>query len=169
MQIKECTYIDIPVLLDVSIQSYREHYPYLWHDDGEGYIRANFNYTQLENEMSDLNSVFFLLLEEKPIGILKVNIDKAVDKYTAGESLELERIYFIKEASGRGLGKETVDFVTKFAKQRNKKRVWLKTMDGSRAFSFYKKQGFSAIGETSLIYPNVRDEYANMIIFCKEI
>ena len=169
MQIRECTYRDIPLLLNVSIQSYREHYPYLWHDEGEGYIRENFNYKQLEKEMADINSVFFLLSEEKDLGILKLNIDKGINDHSADESLELERIYFIKEASGRGLGKETLDFVTEFAKQRNKKRVWLKTMDGSRAFRFYEKQGFSAIGETFLTYPNVREEYKKMIIFCKEI
>lgn len=169
MQITECTYADIPVLLDVYLQSYREHYPYLWHDGGEGYMRANFNYAQLEKELSDLNAAFFLLSEEKPIGILKLNIDKEVNEYTAEESLELERIYFIKEASGKGSGKETIDFVIDFAKKRNKKRVWLKTMDGSKAFVFYEKQGFNAIGETYLTYPNVREEFRKMIIFCKNI
>lgn len=170
MQIRECTYTDIPVLIGISIQSYREHYTYLWHDEGEHYIRTNFNYEKLETEMSDLNSVFFLLLSgQKPVGILKLNIDKGINEYTSGESLELERIYIISEASGKGVGKETIDFVVEFAKQRNKKRIWLKTMDGSRAVGFYKKQGFEWIGETFLNYPAMRDDFRKMIILCKEI
>lgn len=170
MQIRECTYNDIPALLEISIQSYREHYTYLWHDEGEGYIQANFNYQQLDKEMSELNSIFFFISSgQKRVGVLKLNIDKGINEYTPEESLEMERIYFIKEASGKGLGKETIDFVTAFAKQRNKKRIWLKAMDGSRAAGFYEKQGFASIGETYLTYPAIREEYKKMIIFCKEI
>jgi len=170
MEIRQCTYDDIPVLLDVSIRSYKEHYIYLWHDGGESYIRANFNYKKLENEMSDSNSVFFLVKSvQKTVGLLKLNLDKEIRDYTAEESLELERIYLIKEASGKGMGRKAVDFVTEFARQRNKKSIWLKTMDGSVASGFYEKQGFNVIGETYLNHPAIRDEYKKMIIFCKEI
>src|SRR5437868_6964485 len=117
MEIRQCTYNDIPLMQQISMQSYTEHYKYLWHDGGEGYIRAHFSMEQLEKEMSDVNSVYFLLFSmQAPVGILKLNVDKAIEEYTAEESLELERIYFIHEATGKGAGKETIDFVTAFAK-----------------------------------------------------
>jgi GNAT superfamily N-acetyltransferase len=170
MQIRECTYSDIPALIEISTRSYHQHYTHLWHDAGENYIYSNFSYEKIETEMSDLNAVFFLIFNgERPVGLLKLNVDKGINDYSPEQSLELERIYFVKESAGRGLGTKAIDFVTGFARQRNKRAIWLKTMDGSQALEFYKKQRFDVVGETELNYPGVRDEFKKMIILCKEI
>ncbi|MFI5185908.1 MAG: hypothetical protein ACHQF0_04245, partial [Chitinophagales bacterium] len=76
MQIKTCTQDDILQLVKISIQSYSEHYTYLWHDHGENYIQSNFNYDKLSDEISNPNSIFFLIqLRDKPVGLVKLNID----------------------------------------------------------------------------------------------
>jgi GNAT superfamily N-acetyltransferase len=165
MNVKACTTEDIGELIRVSIQSYQENYTYLWLDKGEGYVRDNFNFDKLYAEMANANSVFFLVYwEQKAVGYIKLNIDKGIDGFSAGESLELERIYFVREASGKGLGKGAIDFVMNFAKQRGKLVVWLKTMDSSDALDFYKKRGFEIIGETRVSFPNIIEEYSGMYV-----
>jgi len=165
LTIKNCTKEDINDLLQVARQSYQEHYPYLWFDEGEGYMQASFNSDKFDDELSNPNSAFFLLYEEdKPVGLIKLNINSATGSFSADTALELERIYFIKEAAGKGFGKVAIDFVLNFALQRNKRIVWLKAMDSSDAVEFYKKRGFQITGEFELSYPNLRPEFKRMYV-----
>lgn len=115
--------------------------------------------------MSDANSVFFLVYhDEKAVGIIKLNIDKGIGGFSAEEALELERIYFLKEASGKGLGKEAIDFVLNFARQRGKGVVWLKAMDTIAALEFYKRRGFQLIGESRVTFANIIEEFSGMVV-----
>ena len=165
LTIKTCTKEDINDLLQVARQSYLEHYTYLWFDEGEGYMQASFNFDKLDHELSNPNAAFFLLYEEdRPVGLLKLNINSATAGFSADTALELERIYFIKEAAGKGLGKAAINFVSNFALQRNKSIVWLKAMDSSAAVEFYKKRGFQITGEFELSYPHLRDEFKKMYV-----
>jgi len=170
MKVKICTAEDLGELVRVSTQSYREHYTYLWLDKGEGYVQNNFNLDKLYGEMSDTNSVFFLVYhEEKAVGIIKLNIDKGIDGFSVDAALELERIYFLKEASGKGLGKEAIDFVANFARERGKRVVWLKAIDTSAAMNFYKKRGFRIIAGTRVNYPNIIEELSGMVVMVLDL
>lgn len=170
MRVKKCTREDIGDLVRVSTQSYNENYTYLWHDKGVDYVRNNFNFDRLDTEMSDANSVFFLVYdEEKAVGMIKLNIDKEIGGFSADAALELERIYFVKEASGKGLGKEAIDFVSDFARQRGKTVIWLKTMDTSAALEFYKKRGFTIIGEARVSFPNIIEEFSGMRVMVLDL
>jgi ribosomal protein S18 acetylase RimI-like enzyme len=163
--IKPCTSEDLENLIKVLRQSYLEHYTYLWHDNGAWYMQASFNADRLQEELSNPNSAFFLLHDgQKFVGLIKLNVDSAIDGFSSDTALELERIYFIKEASGKGLGKEAINFVIDFARQRQKTVVWLKAMDSSDAVEFYKKRGFQVISDFELRLPNIKDEYRKMYV-----
>lgn len=165
MTIKNCTEEDINTLVEISKQSYLEHYTYLWVDDGAGYIQSNFNNYKLYKELSDQNSAFFLVHDgQKFVGLIKLNINSATDGFSADVALELERIYFIKEASGKGFGKKVIDFVLHFAKQKRKNIIWLKAMDSSAAVDFYKKMGFQITSVTELTYPHIKSEFKTMYV-----
>jgi len=170
MEIKICSKDDIDELVFISNRSYRDHYTYLWYDNGEDYIKSNFSYFKLNEELSDPNSIFYLIyFENKTVGYLKLNIDKAIEKYSSTVALELERIYFIKNAAGKGLGKLTIDFVFDYARKKNKTLVWLKAMDSSKAVDFYKKQDFFICNEYYLTFPTMKNEFKKILVMCKEI
>ncbi len=170
LTIKPCTKDDIDDLLKVARQSYLEHYTYLWHDQGTGYMQASFNTGKLHDELSNPNSTFFLLHDgQKFVGLIKLNINSPIAGFPADTALELERIYFIKEASGKGLGKEAINFVLSFARQRQKTVIWLKAMDSSIAVAFYKKRGFQIINEFDLRYPNLKEEYKRMYVMSLQL
>lgn len=170
IEYKVCSKEDITQLLAVAIQSYNEHYTHLWHDEGKSYVKNSFSNEQLSKEIDNSNAIFFhVLIDSAPVGFLKLNIDKAIDSYNSNEALELERIYFLKDAAGKGLGRETLSMITKFAKDRQKKAIWLKAMKGGNAQGFYKKQGFELIGETILTLPYIKEEHKGMVVMLKEI
>lgn len=170
MTIEICSEKDIPSLVNVSIQSYCEHYRYLWNDEGEAYIAENFSASNFRRQLDDKNVAMFLIYDEEvqPCGFLKLNIDKAYENYPADLSLELERIYLINKVSGKGYGKKAMDFVTSFAKNKNKKFIWLKVMDSSPAVNFYKKEGFGIIGKWRLQFPVMKEEFRGMHVMVKE-
>jgi GNAT superfamily N-acetyltransferase len=170
MTIKACSKEDIDLLLRVFLQSYREHYLYLWFDGGESYMRSNFSAERLNEELSDPNAAFFLAYDgDTPVGAIKLNIDKALGSYPAAAALELERIYFTREGLGKGLGKETIDFVEDFARRRNKSIVWLKAMDSSPAVKFYLKRNFRITGEAWLSFDAMKDEYKRMVVMVLDL
>jgi diamine N-acetyltransferase len=171
MTIKPCTPEDIPVLLKVSIQSYKEHYLHLWYDNGKKYIADNFNTGNFQSQLADKNVALFLIYDDQNMvaGFLKLNIDKGWENYDATSSLELERIYLINSVSGKGLGTKVLDFVTGFSKEKNKKYIWLKSMDTSSAVKAYERWGFKIISPWTLTFPEMKPEFRGMHVMLKEI
>jgi len=170
MEIKTCLERNITDLIRIAKTSYQDHYTYLWDDEGANYISSNFNVNQLQQELVNPNSQFYLLYYlEKLFGFLKLNLDSELKNYYSIEALELERIYFLKEATGKGLGKMVIEFVIDLAKKRNKNIVWLKAMDSSRSVEFYKRNQFEIVDEMILPYEFMKDEYRKIVTMIREI
>jgi diamine N-acetyltransferase len=165
-----CTAKDIPAILRVALQSYREHYPYLWTDRGENYIRNNFTAEILAREIETDKSYFYLLqVGDEPVGFLKINDEKPLAPYPAGECLELERIYLLQKVSGKGIGKQVVEFVLRLAAERSRSIVWLKAMDSSPARKFYEKMGFTSKEAYQLDFPYMKDEFRTILVMERSI
>lgn len=158
---------DIEVLQRVALQAYREHYLHLWYDGGEWYMHKNFSTEQLGKELNDSNAQFFIVYNDNvAVGFVKINIDAPFEN--ENNALELERIYFIKSARGKGIGTAAVQFVLALAESMGKKIVWLKVMDTSAAaIAFYKKPGFEICGTYHLDFPQMKEELRGMYIMKK--
>ncbi|WP_242927443.1 GNAT family N-acetyltransferase [Pontibacter vulgaris] len=168
--IAPCTTSDLYTLQDIAINSYGDHYLYLWYDGGMWYIDRSFSDNALKTDLADSNAAFFLIYNEGELaGFLKLNIDKELEGYTSEECLELERLYLVKSAVGKGIGREVVDFTVAFAKERNKRIVWLKAMDSSPAVNFYEQNGFEKCGTYTLDFEAMKEEYRGMYILKREL
>lgn len=165
IRITPCTTAALHTLQDIAINAYGDHYLYLWYDGGMWYIDKCFSDAALKKELADLNAAFFLVyIQEELVGFLKLNISKAFEGGSAEESLELERIYLKKSASGKGVGRQAVAFTVDFARQRNKRIVWLKAMDSSRSVDFYEQNGFEKCGTYRLDFKAMKPEYRGMYV-----
>lgn len=170
IKITSCTIADLHSLQDIAINSYGDHYLYLWFDGGMWYIDRCFSDAALKKELEDPNTAFFLIYDrDELVGFLKLNINKALEDEDETESLELERIYLTKASSGKGIGRKAVKFTVAFAREKKKQLIWLKAMDSSRSVNFYQQNGFQQSGTYILDFEQMKPEYRGMVILKMEL
>lgn len=163
-----CTDADVQTLAAVAVQSYLETYTYLWHDGGEWYINRCFAGPVLAKDLEDANAAWFLLKEDNvAVGYLKLNITNALEGYETYDCLELERIYLINAAKGKGYGRQAVEFSEQFARNLEKDIIWLKAMDSTTFPAFYEKMGFELCGTYRLNFRLLKDELRGMVEMIK--
>ena len=162
---------EIALLSSTAIHAYLDHFTYLWHDNGEWYIKHSFSPEILEKEYSDSNNRFFLAyIDQQPSGFLKLCINSSFNNESDIDCMELERIYLRKSAMGKGIGKLFVHLAFDIAHHHHKKIIWLKAMGSSLdSISFYKKMGFEICGDDKLNYPQMKEEYRDMVVMKKNL
>jgi predicted acetyltransferase len=70
------------------------------------YLDCAYNIDKLKNELSDKNSKFYFLYANDALaGYIKINENEAQTDINDEQSLQVERLYIIKEYQGSGLGK----------------------------------------------------------------
>lgn len=171
IHLRQLTQADAPVLHDISLRSYSDHYLHLWYDNGAWYTEKCFSIFNLQAELADSNSLFWMIYyNEYPVGFLKVNTHAALKNFSAEEAMELERIYLLKEVTTKGIGSYLVDLVEQLARQYNKKLLWLKVMDSSEGpIRFYKKHGFVICDTHHLDFGQMKEEFRGMYIMQKQL
>lgn len=171
IKIKPLTKEKIDEYIEVGKKSYLQHYQHFWADgDPSPYINDSFTHKVLGDELQDINSELFIIYSDNvPVGILKLMLDESIGNYQKEESLLLQKIYLLKDSSGKGIGSEVLAFVENFAKERNKKIVWLDTMVKGKAISFYLKNGYQILSTKQLDYENIKDEKREMYIMTKKL
>ena len=170
MEIIPCDIHDASKLSDVALRSYDDFYLYLWHDNGEWYRNRCFTPSVFEKELKERNHAFFLLKAKgETVGFLKLNIDQPLKNYEKYDGLELERIYLIISATGKGLGRRVMEFCFDYARKLKKDIIWLKAMDSSDAIFFYERLGFERCGTFVLDFEQMKKEYRGMVIMMKKL
>ena len=169
--VKELETKDAAFLSQVALVAYADHYLHLWYDGGKWYMEKYFSVEKLTQEISDINSRFFIaFLKESAAGFLKLNIHAPLEGFEEKNALELERIYLEKNAAGKGIGRKLVELAFKVAEENNKDMVWLKAMDTSEGpIAFYKKMGFKIAGTHRLKHPLMKEELRGMVLMIKEL
>lgn len=155
----------------IGIQAYQEHYLHLWpNSDASAYIESSFTKEVLELEHSDLNALHYIIrMGGKGIGILKLLKDKGIDAYPSKLSLLLEKIYILKDHTGKGYGEDVLKLAEAFALSIHKRFLWLDTMKKGPALSFYCTNGFRIIGEKELPFENAKPEEKGMYVLVKDL
>jgi ribosomal protein S18 acetylase RimI-like enzyme len=157
------------LLSQLAIQAYNDHFKYLWNDQGVGFINNTYSVEVLGRELADPNSQYYLAYwQQQAVGYLKTNLEAPLEELS--NAMELHRIYIIKKAAGRGIGKQLTQQCFKIAQSLHKEIVWLKVMASSRdSITFYQKAGFVMHGEAILAYPNLKPEYQKMYVMKKMV
>ncbi len=113
-------------------------------DDMQMYFDNNLSIDKLKKELADKNSEFyFASLNNKVIGYLKINFEQAQTEVMDKSSLEIERIYVVKDFHGKEVGQILYNKAIEIAKQKKAEYIWLGVWEkNTRAINFYKKNGF---------------------------
>lgn len=125
-------------------------------ENTEMYLNESFNPEKILKELNDPDSEFYLAeLNEKVIGYLKINFAKAQTDVHDINSLEIERIYVLKNFHGKGIGKRLFDKALDIAIKNRFDYIWLGVWENNhRAISFYKKMGFVEFDKHIFRYGN---------------
>ncbi len=113
-------------------------------DNMQLYLDKNLSVEKLTYELTDPNSEFyFALVDNKVSGYLKINYGRAQTELKDKSSLEIERIYVLKDFHGKNVGQVLYNNAIDIALQTNAEYVWLGVWEKNhRAINFYKKNGF---------------------------
>ena len=155
---------------------YKEHYLHLWNEGGADWYMHAYAYPEdiLRKELEDENILYSIAFKNnKAIGYLKIKINEPLQRFEQLNALELERIYIHKKATGKGLGKQMMQYVFDIAQQYQKDTVFLKAMDSSAdAIVFYKNLGFEICGTFQLPMPTfewMKKEFRGMVVLKKDM
>lgn len=108
------------------------------------YLAESFNISKLTNELNNPDSEFYFASNsEKVAGYLKLNFRTAQTELNDLNSIEIERIYVLKEFQGKKVGQTLFETALKIARETNCPYIWLGVWEkNDKALSFYRKNGF---------------------------
>ena len=168
LTIKKLDSSHVQRLRKLALEAYKDHYLHLWYDGGSWYMEKSFSVEQLSDELADTKNHFYIAQQDdQDAGFLKVipmsNLDGQL-----GDGYEVERIYFKKIFTGKGLGGGLLEFAAADAIQQSCQYLWLKAMDTSyKAIHFYQKAGFEVIDTTTLDYEPMLPVLRGMVVMRK--
>lgn len=145
IEISKVTINEIESLRKISIQTFTETFSeHNTENDMQKYISENLNSDKLNEELHTTDSEFyFIKLNHQIIGYLKLNRGDSQTEKQSANSLEIERIYVIKEFHGKQYGKLLLQKAIDFALEKACNYIWLGVWENNiKAISFYKKNGF---------------------------
>ena len=110
----------------------------------EKYLDESFTIEKLSEELNNKNSQFFFaLVDNEPVGYLKVNIGAAQTELKDDGGMELQRIYVLQDYHGKSVGQALFEKAKSLAIEGNYPYLWLGVWEENhRALNFYRKNGF---------------------------
>jgi ribosomal protein S18 acetylase RimI-like enzyme len=169
--IREAMPDDCAALGVVAPAAYAAAYAYLW-EDPAAFVEQlrSFDADAFAQQIEDPQfSVWIAELSGAPVGFLtlKFDSDEPVAKRPGGA--EIPRIYFLPQASGRGIAVSMVRQAEEKARAAGARYVWLDAMASADwAQRAYEKWGFEKIGRDR--FPkNVKKSEADMVVMIKTL
>ncbi|MFP2995572.1 GNAT family N-acetyltransferase [Spongiivirga sp. MCCC 1A20706] len=149
LQYKKCTSAELKDLITLSKQTFKDAFEIHNNpDDFKMYIENAFNETNMKGQLENLATHFyFVLYNNKVIGYFKLNEKGAQSDLNLENTIELERIYVIKQAQGQGFGTKILDYIIDYSKSQKIEKVWLGVWEKNEAaIKLYERYGFKKFG-----------------------
>ncbi len=112
--------------------------------DFKAYIDAAFDRENIKKQLNNPNSYFYFVFRESQlVGYFKLNVAEAQTDIKVLESIELERIYVLKDFQGNQIGKQMLQKTIEIAVKADKRFMWLGVWENNtNAIRFYQKYNF---------------------------
>ena len=137
-------------------------------EDFDYYMGRAFNREALVKQFINPLSAFYIAEkgQREMIGYLKINVlvpNTSIDDH----SLEIERIYVLKEYQGQGIGKKLMNRAFEIALERRVDYIWLGVWEKNHnAIRFYEKLGFEIFGTRP--FQLGQDNQTDFLMKCKD-
>lgn len=145
IQVKALSTNDVVALTQLAraafAQTFTEHNQ---PENVEKYLDESFTIEKLTEELNNKNSQFFFaLVNDQPVGFLKVNVGDAQTELKEGDGMELQRIYVLQDYHGKTVGQALFEKAKSLAIEAGYPYLWLGVWEENhRALNFYRKNGF---------------------------
>jgi ribosomal protein S18 acetylase RimI-like enzyme len=137
-------------LAELGASAFRESYAgQVPRHDLERYVRSAFAPEEIERQLRDERSAFFLAGRgDRPVGYLKMNLPGSQTDLDEHDTAEIESLYVIAAQQGTGIGGRLLAHAIAVAEDAGARSIWLGVWErNSRAIAFYERIGFRAFGE----------------------
>ena len=156
---------DIFIIQDLAKKSWKSAYANILKQEQIDYmLDLMYSETTLKTHFQNPNYQYYLIEEDEVLlGFIGFEFHNEV------ETTKLHRIYFLKEAQGKGLGKKALEFVKTETEKTGDKRLTLTVNKNNNAKNFYESQGFKVYDEAIFDIGNgyVMDDYLMEFIIDK--
>ena len=170
-QIRAATVGDAEAIGTVGPAIYAESYGHMW-DDAGSYARylASYGVAAVTLFMARADThVWVAECGGTVIGFLTMVVGSPGPVEGLASGAEVPRIYILRPARGRGLGKAMIDIAEGVAAREGADHLWLDAMKAAPwAWQTYRKWGFREIG--SMEFPGgIGAEHREMVVMRREI
>ncbi|MHA8137681.1 GNAT family N-acetyltransferase [Lactobacillaceae bacterium Scapto_B20] len=148
--IEPCTLKDIHQLQTLSIKTFGDTFGNDNSDDNmQHYFEDAYSVEQLTTEIKNPDSfTYFLKVDNKIAGYLKLNIDSAQTEDIGPKSLEIQRIYVDTDYKHHGFGRHLFEKAISVAIEHHKQFIWLGAWEHNlNSLEFYEHLGLKPFGE----------------------
>ncbi|MFL2029436.1 GNAT family N-acetyltransferase [Loigolactobacillus zhaoyuanensis] len=169
MQLKKITLTELPVLRQISIETFTDTFgAQNTPENLAAYLAAAYDPAKLQQELTDPLSQFYLAyVDQQLAGYLKINYATAQTEAMGDAALEVERIYVRPAFKRQGLGRQMIARAITLAQQLGKTKLWLGVWEHNLpAQQFYAKLGFIRSGQHSFV---MGDDPQTDLIMTKEL
>jgi ribosomal protein S18 acetylase RimI-like enzyme len=162
MEIRQAIASDSSVLADLGATTFYDTF-HAFHtkEDMDAYILSTYSKEAIIQNLQNPKVYYALVYDEKkPVGYLKLILDKP-HEHISGKTIELEKIYVLKQYRGSQVGKQLMDHALVIAKQHQYEILFLGVWEENhRAVAFYKKYGFEVFAtRTFKLGNNLCDDF----------
>lgn len=143
--IRKLSLEDVDALRQISIQIFSDTFStYNTEENMKLYLQEHFSIEKLSSELKDTNSEFyFALSDNRVLGYLKVNSGQSQTEIRKDNTVEIERVYVLKEFHGRGVAPVLFHRAIEIAQNKKAIYIWLGVWSNNlRAINFYRKFRF---------------------------
>lgn len=150
MRITRCTPDDLDDLVWIARKTFRETFAgQNTAKDMAAYLTSAFSPEKLAAELRCPDSALFLAQElGAPVGYLQLNRGRAQTEHPLENAAEIQRIYVLSGAKGRGVGSQLMHLAEKTAREWGCGMLWLGVWEHNLpAQRFYRSHGFERFSQ----------------------
>lgn len=153
-QFRLANFEDAAAIRQLSEKTFRDTYTiYNTPENMEQHVAKNFALQQIEKELQDADSQYFIIESEQEIVAFAKLVKNHSTKGLEGEKVvEIERFYVDKTLQGQQLGRKLMDFCIDWSIKNNFEIIWLGVWENNaNAIKFYQKMGFEFLDKHTFV------------------
>jgi diamine N-acetyltransferase len=141
---------DIPLLCNLARQTFIDAFSKLNDpEDNQSFINEHFTPEKIRSSLQTPGTVFLLAFSnQQATGYAKLSNHEIPDLLKSATPVKMEKLYFLKPFTGKGLGEQLFKYCTQWAALQGYSHIWLIVWDRNMpAIRFYDRLGFIPFGQ----------------------